>query len=100
MTPRALVVQPQTATTSLTVAQTCTNSGREPLVAKGVVAVIGADGRLAGKAALTPHRLLPGEETQFNTEYAAELAPGHYRVLVTYDFEGRALTQSADVDVR
>lgn len=100
MTPRPLVVQPQTATSSLTVAQTCTNSGREPLVAKGIVAVIGDDGRLAGKASLAPHRLLPGEEAQFNTEYSAELAPGRYRVLVTYDYEGRALTQSAEVEVR
>jgi len=96
----ALVVQPQTPTANLSVAQTCTNSGTEPLVAKGMVAILGANGTVQGKAALKPRRLLPGERAQLGTEYAAELAPGHYRVLVTYDYEGGALTQSAEVDVR
>jgi hypothetical protein len=100
MKTEPLAVQPQTATTSLAVAQTLTNSGTEPLVAKGMLAVIGDDGRLAGKAALAPRRLLPGERSTLGAEYSAELAPGHYRLLVTYDYEGRALTQSAEVDVR
>jgi hypothetical protein len=95
-----LVVQPQTATANLSVAQACTNSGSEPLVAKGILAVIDAAGKLAGKAALAPRRLLPGERIQLGAQYAAELRPGHYRLLVTYDYEGRSLTQSAEVDVR
>jgi len=96
----ALVVQPQTTTSNLAVAQTCTNAGHEPIVAKGMLAVLGANGEVAGKSALKPHRLLPGERAELGAEYAAELAPGHYRVLVTYDYEGGALTQSAEVDVR
>ena len=94
-----LRVQPQSATSNLTVAQNCTNSGSEPLVAKGMLAVISADGRIAGKAALQPRRLLPGERVQLGAQYGAELQPGRYRVLVTYDYEGHALTQSADVTI-
>jgi len=100
MSTDALRVQPQSATSNLAVAQTCTNSGSEPIVAKGMLAVIGADGRIAGKTALQPRRLLPGERVQLSAQYAAELQPGRYRLFVTYDYEGRALTQSAEVTVR
>lgn len=96
----ALQVEPQSASSNLAVAQTCTNSGSEPLVAKGMLAVIGADGRIAGKAALAPRRLLPGERAELGAQYGAELQPGRYRVLVTYDYEGRSSTQSAEVTIR
>ncbi|HEX8170942.1 MAG TPA: hypothetical protein VF824_10425 [Thermoanaerobaculia bacterium] len=93
-------VAPQSSTSNLAVAQTCVNSGSEPLVARGMLAVIDAHGALAGKAALAPRRLLPGERAELATEYAGELAPGHYRLLVTYDYEGHALTQSSEIDVQ
>jgi hypothetical protein len=89
MTTDPLLVQPQTATSNLSVAQLCTNSGSEPLVAKGMLAIIGADGRIAGRAALKPHRLLPGERARLGAAYGAELKPGRYRLLLTWDYEGR-----------
>jgi hypothetical protein len=100
MTADRLVVQPQTATSNLAVSQTCINNGPEPLVTRGMLAVVGGDGKLVGKSALQPRRLLPGERATLGTEYGAELRPGHYRLLVTYDYEGHALTQSTEVDVR
>lgn len=100
MTATPLVVQSQTATANLAVTQTCTNAGGEPLVTRGMLAVIGGDGKLVGKSALTPRRLLPGERATLVTEYGAELRPGRYRVVMTYDYEGRALSQSAEVEVR
>jgi len=100
LTPRPLVVTPQSATSNLSVVQTMVNSGREPLLARGMLAIIGADGRVAGKAPLAARRMLPGERAELGAEYAGEIAPGHYRVLVTYDYEGRNLTQSAEVDIR
>jgi hypothetical protein len=100
MSATPLVVRPQSATANLAVSHICTNTGREPLVARGMLAIIGADGKLAGKAPLTPRRLLPGERAQLGAEYAGEIARGHYRLLLTYDYEGRTLTQSAEVDVR
>ena len=100
MTADPLVVQPQTATSNLAVTQTCLNAGAEPLVTRGMLAVIGRDGRLIGKSALQPRRLLPGERATLGAEYGAELRPGHYRLLVTYDYEGHALSQSTEVEVR
>jgi len=100
LTAEPLKVTPQSRTSNLSVAQACVNSGREPLVARGVLALIGADGRVAGKAALAPRRLLPGERAELATDYAGEIPPGHYRVLVTYEYEGRNLMQSAEVDIR
>ena len=100
MTTQPLVVRTQSATSNLAVKQACVNSGSEPLVARGMLAVIGADGRLAGKAPLAPKRLLPGERAELGAEYAGEIPPGHYRLLVTYQYEGRSLTQGAEVDVK
>ena len=100
MTASPLVVQPQTATSNLAVTQTCTNAGSEPFVTRGMLAVIGGDGKLVGKSALPPHRLLPGERATLGAEYGAELRPGRYRLVMTYDYEGRALSQSAEVEVR
>ena len=100
MTAEPLRVQEQSPTSNLAVAQICRNSGSEPLIAKGMLAVIGEDGRIAGKAALQPKRLLPGETAQLGAEYAAELQPGKYRLLLTYNYEQSAMTQSAEIDVR
>lgn len=95
-----LVVRPQTATANLAISQACSNSGREPLVARGVMAVIDEKGALVGKSTLEPRRLLPGESAEIAGEYGGELDPGKYRVFVTYDYEGKTLTQSAEVEVR
>lgn len=100
MSAEPLVLRPQTATANLGASQTCTNSGREPLVAKGVMAIVDARGALVGRSSLQPHRLLPGESARLGGEYAGELDPGKYRVLLTYDFEGQTLTRSADVEIR
>jgi len=95
-----LTVHPQSASANLSVVQACTNAGREPLVARGVLAVLDAQGSLVGKSPIAQHRLLPGEAADLGGEYAGELAPGHYRLFVTYDYEGRSLTRSAEVDVQ
>ncbi|HEY0143437.1 MAG TPA: hypothetical protein VGF48_21275 [Thermoanaerobaculia bacterium] len=92
-----LHVRPQSATENLAVAQTCTNSGREPFVAKGVMAVVDERGSLVGRSSLEPRRLLPGESTRLGGEFGGELASGKYRVVVTYDYDGGTLTRSAEV---
>jgi hypothetical protein len=96
----ALTVQPQSASASLAFTQSCTNSGREPLVARGVMAVLDAKGSLVGKSELTPHRFIPGESATLGGTYAGELDPGHYQLLVTYDYDGGTLTRTAQVEVR
>ncbi|HEX6642892.1 MAG TPA: hypothetical protein VF215_17380 [Thermoanaerobaculia bacterium] len=100
MTAEPLQLRAQSATANLGASHTCTNSGHEPLVAKGVMAIVDAKGALVGRSTLTPHRLLPGESANLGAEYAGELDPGKYRVLVTYDYEGQTLTRSAEVEIR
>lgn len=100
MSAEPLVLRPQSTSANLGASHTCTNSGREPLVAKGVMAIVDARGALVGRSALPPHRLMPGESANLGGEYAGELDPGQYRVLVTYDYEGQTLTRSADLEVR
>lgn len=95
-----IAVRPQSMTANLGFSQSCTNSGREPLVARGVMAVLDATGTLIGKAELKPHRLMPGESAQLGGEYPGELEPGRYKLFVTYDYDGGTLTRSAEVDVR
>ncbi|MEO8380323.1 MAG: hypothetical protein ABI779_11720 [Acidobacteriota bacterium] len=100
MSASPLVLRAQTATANLGASHSCTNSGREPLVAKGVMAIIDARGALVGRTALQPHRLLPGESAILGAEYKGELVPGNYRVFLTYDYEGRTLTSSTELVVR
>jgi hypothetical protein len=100
MSAEPLVLRPQSATANLGASHTCTNSGSEPLVAKGVMAIVDAGGALVGRSTLQPYRLMPGESAKLGAEYAGELDPGKYRVLVTYDFEGQTLTRTADLEIR
>jgi hypothetical protein len=94
-------IAPPTAASNLSVAQHCVNRGTEPLVARGVLAILDAGGHLVGKTAVTPHRLLPGEAWDMKTEYAGDLAPGHYRALLTYDVDAaQPVTTSAEFEVR
>lgn len=100
MSVSPLEVRTQNAAANLGISGTCTNTGREPLVAKGVMAVLDARGALVGKSELRPQRLMPGESMKIDGDYGGELAPDRYRVFVTYEFEGRSLSRSAEVDIR
>jgi len=100
MTTAAMRVTPPTATATASVAQTCTNNGREPIVARGVVAILDSRGTLVGKSAIEPKRLLPHETMELRSDYAGDLAPGHYRVMLTLGYEGQTLVRSAEMDVR
>ncbi|HEX7155368.1 MAG TPA: hypothetical protein VF618_28130 [Thermoanaerobaculia bacterium] len=96
-----LKVTPQTTSANLAMKQWCANRGSEPVVAKGVAAIVDASGALVGRMALAPKRLLPGERVEVAGEYGGELAPGRYKLLVTYDLDGKkSITSSADLDVQ
>lgn len=97
LTASPLVIRPQSAATNLAVTGTCTNAGREPFVTRGVLAVLDAHGSLVGKAELRPQRLMPGESMAVNGEYGGDLAPGSYRLFVTYDYDGHSMSRSAEV---
>jgi hypothetical protein len=95
-----LTVRSQTPSRNLGFEQAFTNDGLEPVVLKGVTAILNADGALVGKVPSQPHRLLPGERASLRVDYAGELPSGRYRALATFDFVGRPLTRAAEFDVR
>jgi len=95
-----LVIQPPTRTSNLAASQDCVNSGSEPVIAKGILAIVDRAGHVVGKSALPDHRLLPGERVSVRTDYAGELSPGRYRALVTYDLGPKSVTSTAEFQVR
>jgi len=95
-----LAIEPPSPTRNLAFALAFRNDGSEPLHARGVAIVLGADGAVVGRAVFDGRRLLPGEHTRVRTEYAGDLAPGVYRALATFDYEGRTLTRTAEFTVR
>jgi hypothetical protein len=100
LTATPLAVRTQSAAANLGVTGRCTNTGREPFVARGMLAVLDGRGTLVGKSELRPQRLMPGESMNIDGEYGGELDPGRYRVFVTYDYDGHSLSRSAEVDVQ
>ena len=99
LTPSDLLVDPQSATANLAFEELLANDGKEPLVPKGVAVLLDKAGAIVGKAAFPTRRLLPGERQAVRAEYAGELPPGGYRVLATFEYEGRALTRAAEFQV-
>ena len=96
-----LVVKPPTAASNLSVAQRLSNGSSEPVLAQGMLAIVNQTGTLVAKQAMTPRRLLPGENIGMSAEYGGELAAGRYRALVTYVLQNnKTLTSSAEFDVR
>jgi hypothetical protein len=97
---RPLMIQPPTRSSNLTASQECINDGTEPVVAKGILAIVDRAGRVVGKSGIPDHRLLPGERMTMKTDYGGELTPGRYRALVTYDLGPKSLTSTAEFQVR
>jgi hypothetical protein len=97
--PEAVRVSPASETANMKIAQWISNPGTEPALPEGAAAVLNSSGALAGKATFDPQRLLPGERLEFSAEYPGELPPGNYRVLCSFQFEGKTLTSEASFEV-
>ena len=97
--PETVRVNPASDTANMTIAQWISNTGAEPALPEGTAAVLNAGGALVGKANFAPQRLLPGERLEFSAEYPADLAPGKYRALCSFQFEGQTMTSQAGFDV-
>jgi hypothetical protein len=100
-TATPLLVKPPTRTANLSISQQLVNSGSEPVLARGVLAIVNPAGALVAKQALPARRVLPGENFDMRAEYGGELPAGHYRAFVTYDLpNNKPITSSAEFDVR
>jgi hypothetical protein len=97
--PEAVRVTPASESANMTISQFIANTGAEPALPEGTAAVLNTSGSLVGKAAFAPLRLLPGERLEFSAEYPGDLPPGSYRVLCSYQFEGKTLTSEGKFEV-
>jgi len=90
----------QSDVANATISEWLTNTGSEPIIPEGMVAVLDDSGALVSKAPLPAQRLMPGERLEFKAECASALPSGHYRVLASYQFEGKTITQAGELVVR
>ncbi len=97
--PEAVRVIPASESANMTISQWIANTGTEPALPEGTAAVLNTSGALVGKATFAPQRLLPGERLEFSAEYPGDLPPGSYRVLCSYQFDGKTLTSEGKFDV-
>lgn len=100
ITPDPVQVTLPTDTTNLTFAETLTNTGSEPVIPKGIAAILDQNGHLVGKSTFGQQRLLPGEKLVYRAEYADALKPGNYTVLCTFTFAKKTETQQATFSVK
>jgi hypothetical protein len=96
----ALDVHAPTASANFFAGQRVSNTGTEPLVATGMLAILNPAGALIGKQPIPAWRMLPGEKTDVRVEYGGDLPSGHYRAMVTYGMADKTLTSSAEFNVR
>lgn len=84
---------------NLTVWESVTNTGNEPVIPNGVVAILNSTGKLVGKVPVEAMRLLPGERLEFKAEYPSTLQSGKYRALMTLEHDGTVLTTSSAFEI-
>lgn len=97
--PEAVHVSPATTSTNTVISQFIANKGSEPALPEGAAAILNQKGSLVGRATFAPQRLLPGERLEFTAEYPEQLQPGSYRVLCSFQFEGKTLTSAGDFHI-
>jgi hypothetical protein len=89
----------QTPAANAILSEELRNSGSEPVMPKGVIVILDASGKRVAKAPFTPQRLLPGERLIFAATNPAQLAPGRYRTLSSFEFEGKVLTSAGEFTI-
>lgn len=95
-----VAVEPQSETANTVVDARFANDGSEPVLAHGAAVILDDAGRVVGRLAFDDRRLLPGERGAVSAEYAGQLAPGRYRAVSTFEYEGRTTTRTAEFEVR
>lgn len=94
-----MTTTPQTASANVTLSEELENTGAEPVIPKGVVAILDQRGKRVAKASFDSHRLLPGERAVFKVSSPAFLAPGRYRAMSSFEYEGKVLTNVGEFTV-
>jgi hypothetical protein len=89
----------QTPAANVILSEELRNTGSEPLVPKGVIVILNASGKRVAKAPFPSHRLLPAERLIYAATSPAQLAPGNYRTLSSFEFEGKVVTSAGEFTI-
>lgn len=92
-------IHPPGEDTNLNFEDVLTNTGSEPIIPKGIVAILNNQGRLVGKASFTIQRLLPGEKLSYSAEYPGALRSGTYHALITFAYAGKTEIEQANFKI-
>jgi hypothetical protein len=80
--------------------ESLTNTGGDPIVPKGVVAILNEYGKLIAKVPISAPRLLPGESYKLIAEHAGLPRPGKYKAQFLLENENAVFTNAADFTVK
>lgn len=89
----------QTPSANLILSEELRNTGSEPVMPIGVVAILNDSGKRVAKASFVSQRLLPGERLIFAGTNPSQLTPGHYRTLSSFEFERKILTHAGEFTI-
>jgi hypothetical protein len=89
----------QTPEANAILSQELHNTGTEPVVPKGIIVILNASGKRVAKAPFKTQRLLPGERVVFAATNPAQLAPGRYRTLSSFEFERKVFTSAGEFTI-
>jgi hypothetical protein len=76
------------------------NTGSDPIVPKGVVAVTNEVGSLVARVPIKSQRLLPGESLEFSAEHPGLPRAGNYRATFLVEHESALVANAADFTVK
>ena len=90
---------PQTAAANMILSEELRNTGVEPILPKGVVVILDTSGKRVAKATFNIQRLLPGERLVFAATNPAQLAPGRYTTLSSFEIERKIMTSAGEFTI-
>jgi hypothetical protein len=76
------------------------NTGSDPVVPKGVIAVTNESGAFVARLPVWGQRLLPGESLEFTAEHPGLLKPGKYRAMLLLENESAFFSNAAEFTIK
>jgi hypothetical protein len=80
-------ISPPTASRSLELVVDVRNSSTTHTRVGGMFALLDTSGKLACRGKIKEKRFMPGERNTLKTAWAGELASGHYKAVVTLNYD-------------
>ncbi|MEP6636734.1 MAG: hypothetical protein ABJB97_08400 [Acidobacteriota bacterium] len=90
-------VHPPTSTSPLELELEVENHGNAHVLLRGTYAFLDAHEHVAGRGQFEEQRYLPGQHRSFKTDWAGDLAPGHYTTVLTFTYPRAGSTPTSFV---